>query len=159
MTLKKRFVKILLMFLVLAIGFCGLLYFSLRTRVNDISNQEPFASFIGKEIILGQEAILVNNYEHFVHEEPLYLDAVGSQLFEGTTIACKLSKGDIIVINSVKDVTNGVSGTTSTILLGEVTTGNPSKTKPFEYDWGNEQIAKNSKGVYLFTFDTADWEK
>ena len=158
MTLKKLFVKILLIFLVLAIGFCGLLYLTLRTRVNNASNQEPFASFIGKEILLGQDAILVNNYEHFVHEEPLYLDAIGSQLFEGTTIAYTLSKGDVIVFNAVKDFTNGVSGTTSTILLGEVTTGNPRKTKPFEYDWENQKVAKNSEGIYVFTFEFSDWE-
>ena len=153
MTLKSLLTKILLIFLVLAIGFCGLLYLTLRTRVIDVSDQEPFSSFINKEIILGQDAILVNNYEHFVHEEPLYLDVVGSQLFEGTTIAYKLSKGDIIVINKVKNFTNGVSGTTSTIFIGKVTTGSPKNTIPFEYDWQKQQIAKNEQGIYIFTLE------
>jgi len=107
---------------------------------------------------LGQDAVLVNNYEPFVYEEPLYLDAVGSQLYEGTTIAHQLKKGDEVIINSAKEFTNGVSGVTHTLLFGNVTSGNPPVTIPFEYYWEAQEIEKTENGVFVFKFKVADWE-
>ena len=52
-------------------SFCLMLYLALRIKVNDISDQLSFSAFIGKKTILGKDAILVTNYEHFVIEEPL----------------------------------------------------------------------------------------
>ncbi|EDM44425.1 hypothetical protein SCB49_05330 [unidentified eubacterium SCB49] len=156
---KKVLLYIGLILLFLGLAFCGLLYYTLRTKVNDITDQKPFTSFVNEKMVLGNDAILVNNYEHFVHEEPLYLDAVGSQLFEGTSIAHQLTKGDTVIIHSVKDFTNGVSGTTSTVLFGNVTTGNPPAKIPFEYTWEAQQIEKNTDGVFVFSFELAEWEK
>lgn len=110
-------------------------------------------------MVLGQDAILVKNYEPFVYEEPLYLDAVGSQLYEGTTIAHQLKKGDAIVINSAKEFTNGVSGVTHTLLFGNVTTGNTPTTIPFEYYWEAQTIEKIQNGIFIFKFKLAEWEK
>ena len=156
MTLKKLFLKIILVFFVLVIAFCGLLYYTLRTKVADISDQKPFIDFIDKEMILGQDAILVNNYEHFVNQEPLYLDAVGSQLYDGTSIAHYLKKGDTVIINSAKDFTNGTSGFTNTTIFGTVKTGNPSSTIPFEYDWETQTIEEDPAGISVFKFKLAE---
>jgi hypothetical protein len=156
---KKLILYIGLILLFLVLAFCGLLYYTLRTKVNDITDKKPFTTFVNKQMVLGQNAILVNNYEHFVQEEPLYLDAVGSQLFEGTTIAHQLKEGDTVTIHSVKDFTNGVSGTTDTLIFGNVTTGNPPIKIPFEYTWETQKIEKNADGVFVFSFELADWEK
>ncbi len=159
MSPKKLILYIGLILLFLGLAFCGLLYYTLRTKVNDITDKKPFITFVNKQMVLGQDAILVNNYEHFVKEEPLYLDAVGSPLFEETTIAHYVKKGDEVIITAAKDFTNGVSGTTSTLLFGNVTTGNPPITIPFEYTWETQQIEKNTDGVFVFSFELADWEK
>lgn len=155
---KKLFLYIGLIVLFLGIAFCGLLYYVLKTKVNDVTDQDPFASFVHQKMVLGQDAILVNNYEYFVEEESLYLDAVGSQLYDGTTIAHQLNKGDQIYIHSAKDFTDGTSGFTSTLLFGNVTTGNPPQIIPFEYNWETQKIKKNAQGVFVFSFEASPWE-
>lgn len=156
MTIKKLLITIAIIFIAFVIGYCALFYYTLRTKVNNISDQEPFASFIDKKIILAQDAILVTNYPSFVQEEPLYLDALGSQLFEDISIAHTLQKGDTIVIKKVKNFTNGVSGFTTTMLLGEVTTSNPKQTIPFEYTWLGKGIEKDTNGQRSFWFKMTD---
>lgn len=155
---KKLLLYIGLLILFLGIAFCGLLYYTLSTKVNDVSQQEQYTRFINQKMELGQDAVLVNNYEPFVYEEPLYLDAVGSQLYEGTTIAHQLKKGDEVIIKSAKEFTNGVSGVTHTLLFGNVTSGNPPVTIPFEYYWEAQEIEKTENGVFVFKFKLADWE-
>jgi hypothetical protein len=86
----------------------------------------------------------------------LCLAAEGSKLFEGTSIAHTLRQGDVVRIKAAKNFTNGVSGTSSTILIGNVTAGKSRKKIPYEYDWGSQKIEKNAKSISIFTFETAN---
>lgn len=132
--------------------FIGLLYYTLKTKVEDVTNDPPFVNLVGKKMKLGQDAILVNNYEPFVYEEPLLLDKKDSPLYEGTTIAFYVKKGDELQIRSAKNFTNGTSGATHTILFGTIITGSPSKTIPFEYYWETQTITKDAENTLIFTF-------
>ncbi len=140
--------------------FILLLYLTLRTKTNDVSKEPPFSNFVSQQVILGNDAVLVNNDPAFVYEEPLLLNAVGEQLFEGVTVAHHLKKGDVLLIKKVVDFTNGVSGSTHTIVFGEVVrTSGSSQSLSFEYYWDTQEIKDNGTGKFTFSFAIPAWQE
>ncbi len=89
----------------------------------------------------------------------MYLDAVGSKLYEGTSIALRLKKGDTLIIMSAKDFKNGTSGFTSTIIFGEVPTGRPPQVIPFEFYREKQYIEETNSGTLVFTFNATEWKQ
>ncbi len=133
------------------VAFIGVLYLTLRTKTQIVSDQEPFSSFLNQNLSLERDVLLVHNLEEFSFEQIHKIEEKGANVYEGVTVFKELEKGTSITFEDAKLFTNGTSGFTTCVLFGTVYL--ESQEIKFEYHWGDQQISldKNDKGYWTFS--------
>ncbi len=146
-----------------AVIFVLVLYQTLKTTAEDVSDLPPFDKVVPETLILKRDAILVKNYQPYVQEhEYLLYDSLDEYIGQGIKagdfeLAATLRRGTEIHTEKAKTFTNGVSGFTEPYILGYVTIGNIRY--PFEYRWGNESLEKRLHNApRRWTFPLAPWQ-
>lgn len=119
----------------LVAAFLGFLYYVLRTKVDDLSSQEPYVSLIGQKLELTRDVSLALNREPEVREKPMVLTE-SEVLGEGVVLVERIKAGTPLHITAVKNFTNGTSGFTTRVAFGKIDY-EVSKygTVEFEYEW------------------------
>jgi len=126
---------ILAIICLLGAAFLGLLYYVLRTTVDDLSGQEPYVSLIGQKIELTRDVTLALNRQPEVREKSMILTE-SEVLGEDVIFVEKLKAGTPLQITAVKNFTNGTSGFTTRVAFGKVDYEVSKYGKvEFEYVW------------------------
>jgi hypothetical protein len=132
--------KLICVALAAIIGFITLLYFTLWSSTEDVSDQEPYKNYVGKNLNLKQDAILVQNLPEFSEFSSNLLTEKTVRLYDGTSILYKLPKGTTIKINYFKSVKNGTSGFSTAYAVGTVYIEEIKAELDFEYAWGETTL-------------------
>lgn len=133
----------------------GFFYFTLKTKVKDISQVEPYSKILNKKHLLERDVLLVKNAELYVFEKE-YLIVNKTMALDDSIIEKHLiTAGTEFEIKNAKLFTNGTSGFTTSVLIGKVMTQNG--TKEFEYVWGEQHITFNSDEKEYWTFPKPIW--
>lgn len=129
-----------------------------RTTSEDISHLAPFSKIIGKEVATVQASYIAVNYEHWVKENQYIIVMKRNKLSGNATQLRELPVGSILKIEKAKRYTDGVTGFTSTYVLGTVFLEELQKEVPFEYAWGSKSYGTNLPGDY-FNYRLAPWQE
>lgn len=155
---KNVILKLLKIFAVGIFIFVGLLYYVLRTKVNDVSSEEPFKSVINVKITTKTEAVIFKNVEDFVKENEYELVNTTKEIYTETTQKYTIPIGTELKIDKAKIFTNGTSGFSYSYVLGKVYVKELQKEVAFEYQWGDQQISLYGNEKEHWTFAKALWE-
>ncbi len=115
----KTYEIVILSIIFLILCFISFLYFVLRTKKKDVTNVAPYIEIMNKKLILERDMLLVKNVNDYAFYEKEYIivekDAVlGEEIIDRNL----LKAGTSITIKQAKLYTNGVSGTTQSMVLG-----------------------------------------
>lgn len=135
-------------------GFMGLLFFTLRTKSKDVSHLPPYVTFIGKDLQLTSDILLLKNEPQFVFEKPLLMVEKNTSTSSEIVDKQLVPSGTKIQLTSAKLFTNGTSGSTSSVLFGYIVN---SKIE-FEVIWGEEHFVVGVDEPNYFTFTAPLWE-
>jgi len=157
MSLKNLIFKILGILLIFVMLYMGFLYFSLKTKVKDVSNIMPFKSIIGTEQLTKQICYLALNQEPFRKENP-YLLQIENNFNDVAETAFQIPIGTRIKIENVKAFTNGVSGFTSHYVLGHIYVNQLEKEVAFEYLWDGEKPLEIKNHEDYLRYPLTPWQ-
>lgn len=138
--------------------FIAMLYYALRTKVNDISSEKPFNSILNQKLTTKRIAYLVKNRSPEVYENQYLLlenkDDIDSELKE----VYQISIGTNLTIHKAKIFTNGTSGFSHLYVLGSIYAEDLKKEVSFEYNYGEKKYSLYSNEEEYWSFDKAIWE-
>ena len=138
--------------------FIGMLYYVLRTKVNDVSSEKPFNLILNHKLTTKRVAYLVKNRVHEVHENQYLLlenkDEIDSDLKE----VYEIPIGTSLTIQKAKIFTNGTSGFSYLYVLGNIYVADLKKEVPFEYNYGEKKYSLYGDEEEYWSFDKAIWE-
>jgi len=157
MTLKSLFLKILLVVGILVVLFAILLYFTLRTKVDDISKIAPYKSITGTHQTTKQVSYLVENYKAFVQENP-YLLKLNKDFYSKVGAVYEIPIGTKLRIEKTKTFTNGVSGATHTYVLGFIYVEELQKEVAFEFSWDGEKPLEIEQYEDYLRYPLTPWQ-
>ena len=152
---------LLLLLKIFAIGvliFIGLLYYVLRTKVNNVSSEEPFKSVINQKVTTKSEAIVFRNTDAFVQENDYELVNNTKEIYAEITEKYTIPIGTPLKIEKAKIFTNGTSGFSHSYVLGTIYIKELKKDVFFEYRWGEKHISLYGNEKEYWSFDKAIWE-
>ena len=153
-----KIIKILLIsFLIIAIGYAVILYFTLKPKTRDVSQLSPYFEIIGKDLIVQREAKLVRNLPAFVYENPYLIQENDQPVYEGITEIYTIPVGTVIKIDKAQFIKNGVSGFTHSVVFGTLEIPGQG-LKSFEYVWGNQANTLDANKPLEFSFPMASWQ-
>lgn len=144
--------------LVLLLLFGGLLYYTLRTKVQNVSKMEPIHPLIQHPMATKRRAWLVRQAEGTFYAEQYALLEDTSNL-QPTTQTIEVATGSVLNIREAKIFTNGTSGIKHLRVVGEVFVPALNRSIPFEYAWGNYHFALFSNFKDYWTFPLALWQE
>lgn len=123
---------------VLLLGFVLLLFVTLRTKVEDVSDQSPYVELLNRDLVVARDVPLGMNREPDTYQRRVFVAPDFSFTEEVPQIAM-IPAGTTFRFTGAKTFRNGTSGFTWRILLGTVTNPADGKTYEFEFNWGAEQ--------------------
>lgn len=153
----------MIVLVVLLIGIFLIFYYTLKDKVKDVSNQQPFSEIVGKTLTLQRPVTLVKNDvgSGSVRDYQLY-DAADE--FQGMTdddkiIRIPVAAGTKINIKSVKMIKNAVSGFSRPYVIGTIQLPESGEVVEFDYSWGKQSIEKLFDKIdKRWSFPLAVWE-
>ncbi len=144
--------KIILVFVIGLIGFIGLLYFTLKTKVRDISNIELYATYFNKKMVLKKGVFLAKSKDLLINDPEYVLAAFDINLTDNMQPRYILPQGTVIILNAAKAYLNGVSGLETNYVIGKLYLNELKKEVSFKYAWNeafyveiNNEISINEK--------------
>ncbi|MBA5630311.1 hypothetical protein [Moheibacter lacus] len=170
MTLKKVLFILGGVFLLGILLFGFFLYFTIKTKSTDVSDEQPFQNWVGKKVELNQEILIFNEKlkshtdEYFPYEFTDSLQTkwqyVSEQLRSGNEDVAEIDrfpKGATFTIEKATLFTNGVSGSSNIYLFGEISNG--EKTYEVGFQWGEQSISRFLDDVdEQWNFPQAPWQ-
>jgi hypothetical protein len=151
---KKIFVVLALFLLVFVLG----LYYTLRTKVTQVSDKQPFAEFMNRPLALKRPAAISKTREPDVQANPYLLTEVKDEPIEGAGPRYILPAGSTIILQHAKLFRGGTSGFETAYVLGSVYVVELKKEVAFEYAWGKNNWSLNSEVKDYYTFPLALWQ-
>lgn len=158
MTLKSLVLKIVIVVGILILLYVVFLYGTLRTKSKDLTNISPYSDIIGTDQTTEQVCYIAKNYEHYVKENAFILKQT-SDFDSEAGKAYELPIGSPIVIENAKAFTNGVSGSTSNMILGRVFIKELNKEVAFEYNWDSEKPYHLKNYEQYLRYPLTPWQK
>ena len=152
----KKLHILILAFVFIILVFVGFLYLTLRTKSKTVSHLQPYSEVIGEKLILDTDVLLIKNLNHYVYVNSFLIVEKNQFLSEEITEKHILKAGTPLVINGAKLFKNGVSGTTTGVVFGKVSTD--FGEIEFEYIWGNEHTTLSIDEPNYFTFPKPIWK-
>lgn len=151
--MKTSYIILILVIALLALA--GYFYFTLKTKVKNVSEIEPYSKILHKKHHLERDVLLVKNIKHNVFEKD-YLIVENTEILEDEIVEKHLIKrGAEIEIINAKLFKNGTSGFTTSVVIGKIMTTNG--LKEFEYVWGDQHIVFNNENKEYWTFSKPIW--
>lgn len=148
--------KIGILILLVIVSFFGLLYYTLRTKVQDVSSERPYSKIVGNSVEIKREMILVLNRKPEVLENDYLILELGENHGVGVKLIDTLRIASDLKIEKAKLFTNGTSGFTTAMVLGKVYSPFLKKLVSFEYNWGDEVIDLSREREFIFS--KGPWE-
>lgn len=162
--------------------FVFLLYFTLKTKSRDISNEKPFVEWIGKPLVLNAETFLVKedkanydnskfpyllsdstsyNYDDLVRRNQIRIDKSEPCDVCDITFLETFPVGTVVTFHKAVMTIGGVSGSANLILYGIVKHNNQEYA--VGYYWGREDHSKraDTSGFGMkryYKFSQAPWQ-
>lgn len=136
--------------------FIGLLYWTLKTKNKNVTNTEPYTTFMNQKLILDRDVLLVRNIDAFVFEKPMLIIEVNDVLFDGITNKELIKAGTDFTLTKATLFTNGTSGGTTSVVFGTIRTKHGNVE--FEHVWGNEHSSLNTEEPNYFIFPKPIWQ-
>lgn len=157
--MSKPLSIILLSFFIGAVLFVALLYYTLKTKITDVSDQRPYREVLNKELVLQRDAVLVKSRSADIYANPYLLTEQEEQLMPEALPRYRLAKGTFIQITAAKLFKNGTSGFTYAYVLGKVYVPEIKSEVEFEYQWGESHISIYNDFKDYWTFPQAIWQE
>jgi len=137
----------------------GVFYFALRNTKTTVTHQLPYSEYINKELVLQRAALLVKNVDAFTYYEPYLLVEENAQVYSEITETYKIPAGTKLRLSKAVLLKNGVSGFTTSIVVGTIYVEKFQKEIAFEYIWGTEHVSLTSGAKSSWTYPLALWQK
>ena len=134
MTVKSLFLKILIIAVIVIVLIILLFYFTLRTKASDIAKKAPY-----KELINTEQSIKRFCYIAKKENENTYILQLENTFYSDVGPTYKIPVGTKIYINDAKSFKNGVSGSTTYKVFGEILIKELNEKVVFEYIWESEK--------------------
>lgn len=147
--------KVLIILCAAALGVGVLFYVALRSTNADVTARPPYASVMNTALTTNTRLTLAKNLPQFVVSEPYFLTA-DTQLFEGVEKVAELPAGTVVQFQRALHHTGGVSGVTSSFLIGEVE-ANGARYR-VEFNWGEHHPLCTQAPCGYWTFPQAPWQ-
>lgn len=157
--MSKTLVFIITVALLGLLVFGGLLYYTLRTKVTDISNKRPYIDFVGKKVRSKRNAVLVLSRKADAYACPYLLTEKEDALMSDAAPTYPLPSGTELQIQSAKVFKNGTSGFEHAFVLGAVFVEELNEEVSFEYRWGEAHTSIYNEYQDYWTFSLALWQE
>ncbi|MBN8652251.1 MAG: hypothetical protein J0L67_12525 [Cytophagales bacterium] len=135
--------------LTLVVIIVGIFYLALRNTRTDVSQKQPYATWLG-ELILVRPAFLVNNQFPIAEKTLLVEDGLA---YDDAII---VPAGTKVQLTQAIHYRNGVSGVTHSLMIGTVQTATGATT--FEYYWGQFHAICLEPPCNYWTYPQAVWQ-
>ncbi len=139
--------------------FIGMLYYVLRTKVTEVSGQEPYSAIVNKTVTLKRQAFIAFNVEWNAYDNPYLICESDSDFLSEVGTKYLLPIGTALTITEANIYTNGTSGFSSAYILGTVYVKELKKEVAFEYRWGKQQVVIYGDAIDYWTFPLAIWQE
>lgn len=157
--MSKPLSIILLSLLVGAVLFVALLYYTLKTKITDVSDKKPYSEVLNKELVLQRDAIIAKSRSADTYANPYLLTEQEDQLMSEAVPRYRLAKGTAIRMTAAKLFKNGTSGFTHAYVLGKIYVPEIKLEVEFEYQWGESHISIYNDFKDYWTFPQAIWQE
>ena len=138
--------------------FLGMLYYVLRTKVNNVSSEKPFNSILNQKLTTKRVSFLVKNRTPEVNENDYLLvenkDEINLELKEIYEIPVNTN----FILQKAKIFTNGTSGFSYSYVLGTIYIDDLKKEVAFEYNYGEKKIFLYGEEKEYWFFDKSIWD-
>lgn len=126
--------KIIFLVAILVLIFIAMLFYVLKDKVKNVSDEMPYKAMIGKTLFVKREMKLVENLPEFTFK---YKNTITEDetLFEGVKHIRNIPEGTMINVQKVYKVTGGTSGTTHVYVVGKEFSGLFKAGEFYEYLW------------------------
>jgi hypothetical protein len=151
----RKLIKIALLALLV---FIGMLWYVLRTKVSDVSDQEPYSGIVNKTVAIKRQAFIALNVEWNAYDNPYLICESDSDFLSEVGTKYILPTGTVLTITEANIYTNGTSGFSSAYVLGTVYLKELKKEVAFEYRWGKQQVVIYGDSKDYWTFPLAIWQ-
>lgn len=157
MTSKTKY--ILIAIIISSLIIIGLIfYIALRNTSKDISNKEPYAELINRQIIIIEKAILIENStmeftEEYANELQDY-QTIDTARVKFTIVP----KGSILEFKKAVQVKRAVSGSKYAYLLGELISKDTNEKMPILYHWGTFKTICIEEPCNYWEHKKAPWQ-
>ena len=166
---RKKAIRILILVITVSLLLFGfLLYSTIKMKTRNISEMQPFATYVGDKLNLQRTVWLFQEKEPVDSKYPLvlldslnpsfqwYHDRIKLQNPEVKLIK-KITEGTSLQFDKVIMYTNGVSGTSTPRMFGELQ--DAGQTYRVEYSWGDQSFARMlDKEEKTWYFGLAPWQ-
>ena len=98
--------------------FIGILYYTLRTKVRDISDIELYTAYFNKKLVLKKGIMLVKSKYFLMSDPDFVLTAFDINLTANMQPRYTLREGTIITLNDAKAYLNATTGDETNYVLG-----------------------------------------
>jgi hypothetical protein len=150
--------KVLAVLTLLLLLFIFILYATLRTKVNDVSDKKPYAEFMGKQLAIKRPAGISKTREPDVQANPYLLTDLQTEAREDAGPLFVLPAGSVISLQKAKLFRGGTSGFEVSYVLGTVFVPELNAEVAFEYAWGKNNWLPTSDHQDHYTFPLALWQ-
>ena len=157
--MSRTLVFIVVIVLVGLVLFAGLLYYTLKTQITDVSSKKPYSEYIGKKVYSKRDAIIALSSEADAYANPYIITESKSDLMLEADPRYKLSSGTELLIQSAKIFKNGTSGFEHAFVLGTVFVKELNREVPFEYRWGEAHTSLYNEYEDYWTFSLSLWQE
>lgn len=149
---------IVLIILAIIAIFIFLLYYVLKNTTKDVSDKEPYAEIMNKQIVTIDDAVYIENTTHLdIKEYPNELQDhqnIDLSRVKHTVVP----KGSIVEFNKAISIKGGTSGFTNSYLLGTLTLKETNKKIPIVYSWGFLKTFCLEEPCNYWEFKKAPWQ-
>ncbi|MGE0589472.1 MAG: hypothetical protein AB7O48_12920 [Cyclobacteriaceae bacterium] len=134
----------------------AIFYVALKDTKQNVSVNEPYASLIGKTLIVEQDVVLARNLAQFKMFEDNFISEEAN-LYEGVEKIRTIKSGTSFTFTNAFHYRNAVSGVTHSVLIGKIKDQQPPVS--FEYSWGSYHSICVEEPCDYWTFPLGFWQQ
>ncbi|MEZ4974457.1 MAG: hypothetical protein R2820_14185 [Cyclobacteriaceae bacterium] len=134
----------------------AIFYVALKDTKQNVSVSEPYASLIGKTLVVERDVVLARNLAQFKMFEDNFISEEAN-LYEGVEKIRTIKPGTSFAFTNAFHYRNAVSGVTHSVLIGKITDQQPPVS--FEYSWGSLHSICIEEPCDYWTFPLGFWQR